>query len=154
MYAVGPKWGYFTGNRGCKVAHFRFTKATDTLERLPDVFPEVDGYVYTGGLSVNWEQGLISICLVSSYGYSNSKYALFVKKITNAAEEYPYFAYEPVTENFQGSSITGFVKSNKGTDALGNTILEVETVQDPDYVWDPVGVLIGMNVTVNKGEAA
>ena len=150
MFVSGYKWGYNANGGGNKVGHFKFYKATDTIERLPDVFPEIDGYEYAGALSVNWELGLISICLSNYEGTRG--YALYVKKFDDLATAYPYYAYPNSKDYYYKDSITGFVTENKGVDALGNTVLEVETVQDPDYHWNPVGRVIGMNVTVNEGE--
>lgn len=75
---------------------------------------------------------------------------------TNASEEYEkmyaYLAYPNQTTNYETDAITGIVKSNKGTNAYGDTVLEVETVQDPDYIWTNVNVLIGMSVTITEGD--
>lgn len=65
---------------------------------------------------------------------------------------YPYYAYPNQTTNYTLEAITGFVKSNKGVNPYGDTILEVETVQDPSYIWTNVNVLIGMSVTVTEGD--
>lgn len=142
------------GSSGCCVAHFIFDKTSDTITRKADVFPEL-AYRYDTclQLSVNWQLGLISAMLVypdTSYGLLQS--GLYIKKFDELASIYPYYAYTNKITNYSEDAITGFVTENKGVDALGNTVLEVETVQDPDYHWTNVGRVIGMNVTVNEGE--
>lgn len=151
MFVSGLYWGYNESGGGNKVGHYRFYKATDTLEKLPDVFMDIDGYNYAGPLSVNWELGLISIGL-TNYQSSTAKYDLYVKKFDEISKVYPYYAYENLKDYYYSDSITGFVKSNKGVDALGNTILEVECTEDPNHSWNPPQVIIGMEVTVNEGE--
>lgn len=65
---------------------------------------------------------------------------------------YPYYAYPNQTTNYTLEAITGFVKSNKGVNPYGDTVLEVETVQDPSYIWTNIDVVIGMTVTVTEGD--
>lgn len=138
-----------------KLAHFIFTKATETIERLPDVFSDISGDWEVISANVNWDEGLACIDLTSSYGSANPKTFMHcVKKLDDMAGIYKYYAVENVKGNYLPSkSITGFVKSNEGPNELGDVVLKVNTAEDPNYIWTPpVDIIFGMNVTVNEGE--
>lgn len=158
IYLTTNEFGYDTYGNGNKVAHFKFDKATDTLTRLADVFYDVDtstiDYNAVNCVQVNWNLGMISMNVMNFSGSSATKrYAIFVKKFDNLAGVYKYFAFTPEKGNYYpDQSITGFVKSNEGTDGLGNTVLKVNTAEDPDYEWTNIDIVFGMNVTVNEGE--
>lgn len=65
-----------------------------------------------------------------------------------------FIVQEIASNNFTVDSITGFVKSNKGVDEFGNTILEVSTTLDPTQEpWSDVGKVFGFNVSVEEGGA-
>ena len=151
------EFGYDGNGNGNKLAHFRFTKATETLERLNDIFADIDqsvfNYTRVCNYQVNWDLGLISISLGNA-GTSPKRLGVFVAKPDDMAGIYKYFAVENVKGNYYtDKSITGFVKSNEGTDDLGNTVVKVKTAEDPNYIWTPpVNRVFGMNVTVNEGE--
>lgn len=56
------------------------------------------------------------------------------------------------TSDWGNKTLVGFVKSNKGLDMFGNTILEVSTTLDPnEEPWSDVGKLFGFNVSVEEG---
>jgi hypothetical protein len=158
IYLTTNEFGYDTYGNGNKVAHFKFDKATDTLTRLADVFYDVDtstiDYNAVNCVQVNWNLGMISMNVMNFSGLSATKrYAIFVKKFDNLAGVYKYFAFTTEKGNYYpDQSITGFVKSNEGTDGLGNTVLKVNTAEDPDYEWTNINIVFGMNVTVNEGE--
>ena len=138
-----------------RLAHFIFDKSTEVLDRLADVFLDISGEWEVISANVNWDEGLACIDLVSSYSSGNPKTVMHcVKKLDNMAGVYKYFAVDNTKGNYMPTeSITGFVKSNEGTDDLGNTVVKVKTAEDPNYIWTPpVGVLLGMDVTVNEGE--
>lgn len=157
IYMATAEFGYNPDGNGNKIAHFKFTKATEIMERLDDIFTEIDlsdfNYQYVTSFQVNWTLGIISVTLTNR-GESSRRLGLFVKKFDDMAGIYKYFAVENVKGNYYADkSITGFVKSNEGTDDLGNTIVKVKTAEDPNYIWTPpVGRVFGMNVTVNEGE--
>lgn len=150
------EFGYNSDNQGNKLAHFIFTKATETLERLPDIFKDVDqsvtNYTRVCTYQVNWDYGFVSISLAPQE-VNPKRLGVFVKKINDFAGVYKYYAVENVKENYLPSkTITGFVKENEGANELGDVVLKVKTAEDPDYVWTNIGVVFGMNVTVNEGE--
>lgn len=141
-----------------EVAHFKFYKATETLERLPDVFTGIGAdwdntyTTFSMGIQVNWQEKLIA--LVTSTRTSTSPYNYFfvyITKYDGTVGVYKYCAYPRDRQYYYNSSITGIVKENKGVNPLGDWILEVETVEDPDYIFDNSGILYGMEVTVNPG---
>lgn len=158
MFLVSNVFGY-VGDTGNKVAHFRFTKSSETLERFEDVFYDLDvsdyGYDAVTNFQVNWNLGLVSITM-SKREAGSQRLCIFVKNISNDLLKcYKYIAMSPGAENYSSQAVTGFVKSNEGTDELGYDILKVSTAEDPNYVWTPpVGVVLGMNVIVNEGEPA
>lgn len=139
-----------------EVAHFKFYKATETMKRLSDVFQGISGDwaagTYCAGLQVNWQDKLIALATYTrtntSPYYSNR---IYVAKYDEDAGIYKYYAYLYDKENFYDGCMTGVVKENKGVNVIGDWILEVETVEDPDYIFDNSGVLYGMEVTVNPG---
>lgn len=61
---------------------------------------------------------------------------------------FPYFSYTNQTSNYTVDSITGFVTDNLGQNDFGDTILRVETTQDPTYEWTNINIVFGMDVTV------
>ena len=64
----------------------------------------------------------------------------------------PFTAMDITSRNWSAQTLTGFVKSNKGVDEFGNTILEVSTTTDPnEEPWSDVGKLYGFNVLVEEG---
>lgn len=64
----------------------------------------------------------------------------------------PFTAMDITSRNWSTQTLTGFVKSNKGADEFGNTILKVSTVIDPNAEpWSDVGKLYGFNVNVEAG---
>ena len=64
----------------------------------------------------------------------------------------PFTAMDMTSKNWSAQTLTGFVKSNKGVDEFGNTILEVSTTTDPNAEpWSDVGKLYGFNVKVEAG---
>ena len=157
IFAIGKRWGYNSSNGGHCVAHFIFTKSTGTIIRKPDVFPELAStYIRSYQLSVNWLDGLVSVMLVNASAFNSNgatqNRGLYIKKFDELAGAYPYYAYPNQRGNYYQDSITGFVKSNKGVDELGNTVLEVECTEDPNHSWNPVGRVLGMTITVNEGE--
>lgn len=140
-----------------EVAHFKFIKATETLERLPDVFTGAGANwstnTWTDGMQVNWQDRLVSLA-VSSIDYATSPYhqcRVYVAKYDEDAGIYKYYVYSYTKENFYPGCMTGLVKENKGVNVIGDWILEVETIEDPEYIFDNSGVLYGMEVTINPG---
>lgn len=137
---------------GNKVAHFIFTKATETVERLPDVFPEIpDSYTNCGSLQVNWAAGLIGVTV--KYKVGNTDYCrLYVKSLNDLAGIYKYYAYPNDRCYYYKESITGFVTDNQGVNPLGDTTLEVATVEDPNAdPWTNIDIVFGMSIIVNEG---
>lgn len=65
---------------------------------------------------------------------------------------YEYAAVAFNRDNLTDSAVTGFIKSQDGTDELGNPIATVEALLDPNAMPPSTDRLIGMNVTVNEGE--
>lgn len=152
MFIVGDLFGYDAGN---KVAHLIFDKATETFTRLPDVFIEIpDTFTRAGHLQVNWKEGLISVEV--SYRISDrggDHFGIFIKKLDKPFDIYKYNAYTNSKDNYYKDTITGFVKENKGVNELGDTVLSVETTEDPNGApWTNEGVVFGMGVTVNEGD--
>lgn len=155
MFIVGDLFGYDTNGVGNKVAHLIFDKATETFTRLPDVFMEIpDEYTHAGHLQVNWKEGLISVEV--SYRISDSggdHFGIFIKKFDDFSKIYKYNAYKNSKRYYYKDTITGFVKQNKGVNALGDTVLSVETTEDPNAApWSNEGIVFGMGVTVNEGD--
>lgn len=149
IFVASTNWGYDSSNNGNKVAHLRFTKATETMERLADVFYDVDDITGCTSLSVNWEQGLIGIVGV----YSGTQNKVYVRKLDSIAEVYPYTALTSDRGNYTKDAIVGFVAENKGPDSMGSTVLSVNTTEDPTKEpFSNVGKIIGMNVIVNEGD--
>ena len=137
---------------GNKVAHFIFTKATEEVERLPDVFPEIpDTYLCCGGIQVNWDLGLIGVTVGYKTGTLETC-TVYVKKLDDTAGIYKYYAYPNKKENFFSKALTGFVVDNQGVNALGDTTLEVATVEDPNEdPWTNIDIVFGMSIIVNEG---
>lgn len=149
IFIASTTWGYNSSNNGNKVAHLRFTKATETMERLADVFYDVDDIVGVVSLSVNWEQGLIAIVGI----VDSTKDKVYVKKLDSIAEVYPYTALTSDRGNYTKNAIVGFVDENKGTDLMGSTVLSVNTTEDPTKEpFSNIGKIIGMNVIIQEGE--
>ena len=153
-FLVGAVFGYDSSGTGNKVAHFMFDKATETVERLPDVFLDIpDTYTRCEDLQVNWDLGLIGVTV----SYVNSPdtthhCALYVKKLDDMAGIYKYYAFPNQNQYYLNNSLTGFVTQNEGTDMFDNTVLEVSTVEDPTAPpWSNVGKVFGMTISVNKG---
>lgn len=65
---------------------------------------------------------------------------------------YEYAAVPFNNTNLTESAVTGFIKSQDGTDELGNSIATVDACLDPNATPPSANRLIGMNVTVNEGE--
>lgn len=149
IYIGSQLWGYSDTNKGNKIAHLKFTKSTEKMERLADVFYDVDDLIGCDSLSVNWEQGLIAVI-----GPINaSQHKVYVRKMDSIAEVYPYTALTSNRGNYTTDAIVGFVDENKGTDLMGSTVLSVNTTQDPTRPpFSNVGKIIGMNVIINEGE--
>lgn len=149
IFIASTTWGYNSSNNGNKVAHLRFTKSTKTMERLADVFYDVDDIVGVVSLSVNWDQGLIAI--VGIVNKTTDK--VYVKKLDSIAEVYPYTALTSDRGNYTKNAIVGFVDENKGTDLMGSTVLSVNTTEDPTKEpFSNIGKIIGMNVIIQEGE--
>jgi len=155
-FVVGNYFGYDTVTGvGNKVAHLIFDKATETVKRLPDVFIDIpDTYKYAGNLQVNWDAGLISVCVGYRISLSGGDHtAIFVKKLDDLSKIYQFFAYPNETKNYLTEALTGFVDTNDGVNALGDTELTVSTTIDPTASpWSNVGLGYGFNVIVNEGE--
>lgn len=148
IFVASTNWGYDYTNKGNKVAHLRFTKATETMERLADVFYDVDDITGCTSLSVNWEQGLIGIVGV----YSATQNKVYVRKLDSIAEVYPYTALTSDRGNYTKDAIVGFVAENKGPDEMGSTVLSVNTTEDPTKEpFSNLNKIIGMNVIVTGG---
>lgn len=148
IFIASTTWGYNSSNNGNKVAHLRFTKATQTMERLADVFYDVDDIKGVVSLSVNWEQGLIAI--VGIVDSATDK--VYVKKLDSIAEVYPYTALTSDRGNYTKDAIVGFVAENKGSDEMGSTVLSVNTTEDPTKEpFSNLNKVIGMNVIVTGG---
>lgn len=148
VFIASTTWGYNSSNNGNKVAHLRFTKATQTMERLADVFYDVDDIVGVVSLSVNWEQGLIAIVGV----VNSTTDKVYVRKLDSIAEVYPYTALTSDRGNYTKDAIVGFVAENKGPDMMGSTVLSVNTTEDPTKEpFSNLNKVIGMNVIVTGG---
>ncbi len=153
-FLVGGAFGYDSQGNGNKVAHFIFNKATDTVTRLPDVFLDIpDTYTECADLQVNWDLGLIAVTVAYFNSPDTTHHcAIYVKKLESMAGYYKYYAYPNKKQYYLNNSLTGFVTSNEGADALGNTVLEVSTVENPtDPPWSNVGIVFGMDIVVYKG---
>lgn len=140
----------------CELAHFKFYKSTETLERLPDVLTGAGASwgdtTWCLGVQVNWQDKLVSALvynLNSASPYISA--TAYIAKYDSTAGIYKYCAYPYLKENFYNGCMTGVVKENKGVNAIGDWILEVETVEDPEYIFDNTGILYGMEVTINPG---
>ena len=148
IFLASSIFGYQGTSRGNKVAHLRFTKATKTMERFADVFYDVDDIVGTCSLSINWEQGLIAIVGIKD----SSSNRVYVRKLDNTAEVYPYVALSKDRVNYTEDAIVGFVAENKGPDEMGSTVLSVNTTEDPTKEpFSNLNKVIGMNVIVTGG---
>ena len=132
IYGSSGTFGYAQGE-GSRVAHFKFYKSTETLERLADIFLDIndkDGYMMTD-LQVNWDLGLISLGILN-YNHDASYPYAYIKKIDYNANLYQYYAYTSQKSNYFNESITGFVTENLGRDENGNIVLKVQTTIDPN----------------------
>lgn len=132
IYGSSGTFGYAQGE-GSRVAHFKFYKSTETLERLADIFLDIndkDGYMMTD-LQVNWDLGLISLGILNYDRNASYPYA-YIKKIDYNANLYQYYAYTSQKSNYFNESITGFVTENLGRDENGNIVLKVQTTIDPN----------------------
>lgn len=148
IFLASSIFGYQGTSRGNKVAHLRFTKATKTMERFADVFYDVDDIVGSCSLSINWEQGLIAVVGIKD----SSTNKVYVRKLDNTAEVYPYVALSKDRVNYTEDAIVGFVVENKGADEMGSTVLSVNTTEDPTKEpFSNLNKVIGMNVIVIGG---
>lgn len=136
------------------IGHFILDKASGNMTRLPDVlkWSEVESSLQrVCGLQVNWEIGLVAICLCNQTASSQGaiKYYSYVRKLDSVPKIYKYYGYPNTKANYYTDAITGFVRANKGVNEIGDTVLTVETIEDPDISWDNRGILYGMEITIN-----
>lgn len=153
IYGSSGTFGYAQGE-GSRVAHFKFYKSTETLERLADIFLDVedkDGYMMTD-LQVNWDLGLISLGILN-YNHDASYPYAYIKKINYDAGIYKYYAYKSEKSNYFDKSITGFVKENLGANEYGDVTLKVKATEDTNYEWSNIGKVFGFDIiSSHEGE--
>lgn len=141
---VVPQYCNDTNN----VKHFIIDKETDEVTQGPDLIDST-GYDVIGASAFSEDKNRASFVLVDSTGGKPSK---TIVSGLDTILPYEYAAVPFSSTNLTDSAVTGFIKSQDGTDELGNPIATVEALLDPNATPPSADRLIGMNVTVNEGE--
>lgn len=141
---VVPQYCNDTNN----VKHFILDKETDEVTQGPDLIDST-GYDVIGASAFSEDKSRASFVLVDSTGGKPSK---TVVSGLDTILPYEYAAVPFNSDNLTDSAVTGFIKSQDGTDELGNAIATVEVLLDPNATPPSANRLIGMNVTVNEGD--
>lgn len=130
------------------VKHFIIDKETDEVTQGPDLIDST-GYNVIGASAFNEDKSRASFVLVDSTGGRPSK---TIVSGLDMILPYEYAAVPFSSANLTDSAVTGFIKSQDGTDELGNAIATVEACLDPNATPPSTARIFGMNVTVNEGD--
>lgn len=129
------------------VKHYIVDKATGSVVRGSDLL-DTRGYDKIMTAAFNMEKSRASFILANR----TTKELKCVVSGLDTILPYEYTAVPFSSGNLTDSAVTGFVKSQDGTDDLGNPIATVEACLDPNATPPSADRIIGMNVTVNEGE--
>lgn len=129
------------------VKYYIVDKATGAVSRGPDLL-DTKGYDKIMTAAFDMEQLRASFILMNS----TTKELKCVVSGLDTILPYEYAAVPFNSDNLSDSAVTGFVKSQDGTDELGNPIATVEALLDPNATPPSAYRIIGMNATVNEGE--
>ena len=129
------------------VKHFIVNKSTGEVTQAPDLLDSTGyKYIVTAGFSQDMSRG----SFILGDGAGNYK---LVYSGLDTILPYEYAAVPFNNANLTDSAVTGFIKSQDGTDELGNPIATVEALLDPNAPpFDITGQVFGMEVTVTEGE--
>lgn len=130
------------------VKHYSISKTTDTITRCMDLIESIGyGIICTGAFNFETNRAVFVVKQGSATGAK-----AFVVDLSPIVP-YQYVAIPFNGGNLLSEAITAFVVSNDGQDELGNTILTVNTTQDPNAPpYNPYNKIFGMSITVNEGE--
>lgn len=129
------------------VKHYIVDKATGAVSRGPDLL-DTRGYNKIMAAAFDMEKSRASFVLANS---TTNDLKCVVSGLDTVLP-YEYAAVPFNSANLTDSAVTGFIKSQDGTDELGNPIATVEALLDPNAMPPSADRLIGMNVTVNEGD--
>lgn len=128
------------------VKHFIVNKSTGEVTQAPDLlYSKGYKYILTAGFSQDMSRGSFIL------GDGAENYKLVVSGLDTILP-YEYAAVPFNSANLSDSAVTGFIKSQDGTDEFGNSIATVEALLDPNATPPSANRVIGMNVTVNEGD--
>lgn len=112
-------------------------------------------YVYPGGdLKIDGNTGILWGTFYKTNATSGVDGRIFAVQ-TQGRTVITQFKAEPADKAVfdPSKSLTGFVDSNLGKDAMGNTELAVKTALDPNEApWSDIGKVFGLDVKITKGE--
>ena len=132
------------------IKHFILNTQDDSVTVCHELL-EIKGYDNIVATAFGGDPSKLSVCLVDGNGVNPNK-VLIVNPLHNIMP-YEYAAISFDKANLTSSAITGFIKSQDGSDALGNSIATVEALTDPNAPpFDISGQVFGMSVTVTEGE--
>lgn len=129
------------------VKHFVIDKATGTVKKMIDL---LDSTGYTTILASGFKMDMSRASFIL---YNGSDALKCVVSGLDAIIPYQYAAVPFNKANLTNSAITGFVKSQDGSDVFGNSLATVEALTDPNAPpFDISSQVLGMRIIVTEGD--